>query len=223
MAQNKKSFILYADQKTIFDSLSDKEAGVLIKHIYSYVNDENPKAVTKLLKVAFEPIKQQLKRDLKDWEEKKAKRAEAGREGGLASGKARLKQTEATVPFASKKEANEAVNGIGNVNGFVSEIENTATPPQILDSIVLYDAEQEILTKQPIWFEQLCMRMGKGLQDGKRILREFHLYKIEKEHYPMSKDQALAGFERWMGNEKKFNGAGKKAEEQLIGPKLTSI
>ncbi len=68
MAENKKGFVLYADQKLIFDDLSNEEAGVLIKHIFSYVNDENPTLNDRLIDMAFKPIKLQLKRDLVKYE-----------------------------------------------------------------------------------------------------------------------------------------------------------
>ena len=44
MAKDKKSFILYMDQRGIFEKLNDQEAGQLIKHIFSYCADENPEA-----------------------------------------------------------------------------------------------------------------------------------------------------------------------------------
>jgi len=81
MAKDKKSFILYVDQKELFNKLPDDIAGKLIKHIYSYVSDENPTSEDLMIEIAFEPIKQQLKRDLKLFEEKRVKRSEAGKEG----------------------------------------------------------------------------------------------------------------------------------------------
>ena len=81
MAKDKKSFILYVDQKDLFNKLPDDIAGKLIKHIYAYVNDESPKADDLIIDIAFEPIKQQLKRDLKLFEEVKVKRSEAGKAG----------------------------------------------------------------------------------------------------------------------------------------------
>lgn len=78
MAKDKKSFILYVDQKDLFNKLPDEIAGKLIKHIYSYVSDENPTSNDLIVEIAFEPIKQQLKRDLKLFEEKRVKRSEAG-------------------------------------------------------------------------------------------------------------------------------------------------
>jgi len=81
MAAGKKSFVLYSDYKDVFSELSDKDAGQLIKHIFSYVNDENPVTNNPLVKLSFIPIKNQLKRDLKDWDETRQKRSDAGKAG----------------------------------------------------------------------------------------------------------------------------------------------
>lgn len=79
MADNKNSFILYCDQKGVWDKLDDQQAGRLIKHVIAYVNDENPTAPDFITELAFEPIKQSLKRDLKKWEKQYDQRVEAGR------------------------------------------------------------------------------------------------------------------------------------------------
>lgn len=78
MAENKKGFVLYADQKSIIDMLPNDKAGELLKHIFAYVNDENPVNKDPLINLAFEPIKLQLKRDLQKWEETRVKRSIAG-------------------------------------------------------------------------------------------------------------------------------------------------
>jgi hypothetical protein len=75
MAVGKNSFILYLQQRSVFDGLEDAEAGKLIKTIFSYVCDENPQP-TGMTKYAFEIIKPVLKADLKKYEEKKEKYAE---------------------------------------------------------------------------------------------------------------------------------------------------
>ena len=75
MAEDKKGFVLYADQKLIFDDLTNDEAGILIKHIFSYVNDENPELEDRFLAMAFKPIKLQLKRDLVKYEVVKERNA----------------------------------------------------------------------------------------------------------------------------------------------------
>jgi len=81
MAEGKKSFVLYSDQRGVFDKLSDEQAGILIKHIFGYVNDEKPKGdfITEL---AFESIKQQLKRDLVKYEVRADRSRANGKLGG---------------------------------------------------------------------------------------------------------------------------------------------
>lgn len=117
MAEDKKSFILYCDQREQFDQLTNEEAGKLIKHLFSYVNDEDPKAefVTNL---AFTPIKQQLKRDLIKYEGKKKQWSDAGK----ASAEARKQRKERTltdvdsVPTVSSVTDNDTVTVSGTVN-----------------------------------------------------------------------------------------------------------
>ncbi len=81
MAENKKSFVLYCDLIHTVEQLPDDVAGKLFKLILNYTNDNNPEIDDVLLSVAFEPIKRQLKRDLKDWEHQKQKRSAAGKKG----------------------------------------------------------------------------------------------------------------------------------------------
>ena len=83
MAENKKSFILYCDQKSVIDMLPDEIAGKLFKHIYAYVNDENPTSDDLLINLVFEPIKLQLKRDLLKWEGSAETKSINGRLGNL--------------------------------------------------------------------------------------------------------------------------------------------
>jgi len=64
MAENKKSFILYCDIIHTIEKLDDVDAGKLFKHVLRYVNDLNPETDHLITQIAFEPIKQQLKRDL---------------------------------------------------------------------------------------------------------------------------------------------------------------
>jgi len=117
MAKDKKSFVLYSDLIHTVNKLSDEDAGKLLKHLLKYVNDEEPKTDSLIVDIAFEPIKQQLKRDLKDWESKINKRREAGKKGGLAK-----------ASNAKQSKANLAVNVTDTVNVSVNEIKvNTFT------------------------------------------------------------------------------------------------
>jgi len=79
MAENKKSFIAYSDWKETFDALPDEKAGQLIKHIFAYVNDENPISEDILINAVFVNIRNTLKRDLRKWESQYNQRVEAGK------------------------------------------------------------------------------------------------------------------------------------------------
>ena len=79
MAENKKSFIAYSDWKDTFDALPDDKAGLLIKHIFAYVNDENPISDDLIINAVFPNIKNTLKRDLEKWKKQYSQRVEAGK------------------------------------------------------------------------------------------------------------------------------------------------
>jgi len=122
MAENKNSFVMYTDLASTFYELTDIEAGILIKHIFRYVNDENPILEDRLLNIVFEQIKQKLKRDLVKWEGIKVVRSASGRSGGIKSGEIRRKQNEANEASALKSKQNEANEAVSvNVNVSVSD------------------------------------------------------------------------------------------------------
>lgn len=121
MAKDKKGFILYADQKALFEQLPNDKAGELIKFIFSYVNDENPETEDLIINLAFTPIKQQLKRDLIKFEETKEKRSEAGKAGAN-----KRWQNIANDSKRISDIAKIAVNVNDNVN--VKDINNNIVP-----------------------------------------------------------------------------------------------
>lgn len=123
MAKDKKGFILYADQKELFEQLPNDKAGELIKFIFSYVNDENPKTDDLILNMAFIPIKQQFKRDLVKWESTRKARSQAGK----ASAEARKKK---------KQELTNSTN--------VSFVKQTPTKPTVKDNVTVTDTVKDI-------------------------------------------------------------------------------
>ena len=130
MAENKKGFILYADQKELFEQLTDELAGKLIKHIFKYVNDENPTSDDMIVNIAFTPIKQQLKRDLKKFEETRKQRSDAGKRSAEVRKKQRTLTPLNTVQRTSTKSTdkdnvNDKVTDkdIYNKNVFLSNVE----------------------------------------------------------------------------------------------------
>ena len=108
--KNKKAFILYTDIKPTVNKLTDEYAGKLFKHLLAYVTDENPVTDDILLDIAFEPIKQQLKRDLDKWEEIKVKRSEAGKKS------AEMRKKKLTKSTSVKNVEHSSTNSTVNVN-----------------------------------------------------------------------------------------------------------
>lgn len=76
MATEKNSFLLYCDIIHTIEKLSDVDAGQLLKHILRYVNDKDPVTDNQLVEIAFEPIRQSLKRDLVKYENIRTRNSE---------------------------------------------------------------------------------------------------------------------------------------------------
>ena len=147
--KDKQSFIAYVDWLHTIDKLTDEQAGKLMKHLLRYVNDLNPSFSPDdfLLEIAFEPMKQSLKRDLKKWDDLRSKRSKIGKIGGVKSGESRRKkQKKANEANALKTkqtkqvQANEAVSDSVSVSVSdsvsVSEKNNTPTPPSVDDFLM---------------------------------------------------------------------------------------
>ena len=142
MAENKKSFVLYSDSKGLIDQLPDDIAGRLFKHIFAYVNDEDPISDELILNIAFEPIKTQLKRDLVKW----SNQTEQRRQAGLKS--AEMRKRNAT-------EFNErSISSTDNVNVNVSVNDNVSD--NVNESVILLKKE----TKSIFSFERSLIHYG---------------------------------------------------------------
>ena len=199
--QGKKSFVLYTDQREIFEELSNEDAGKLIKHIFSYVNDENPETEDKLLRVAFLPIKTQLKRDLRTWDEKKQLRSEAGKKGGLAKS-SNAKQSLAKPSNATNDVANLAVNVNGNVNDINKEV-----------FFSLNELEEEMRKEKPMqrpYF--LRMQELHGISESK-VKDYFTKWKLLKEGEAMTISKAQNSFNLYLKNSLTKNQGTKEIEQ----------
>ena len=142
MAENKKSFVLYTDSKGLIDQLPDEIAGRLFKHIFAYVNDENPISDELILNIAFEPIKNQLKRDLVKWSNQTDQR----RQAGLKS--AEIRKRNATSVNERSISSTDNVNVSVSVNDSVSD--------NVTDSVILLKKE----TKSIFSFEMSLLDYG---------------------------------------------------------------
>lgn len=117
MAENKKSFLLYADLIHTIRKMPKDKAGELFLIILQYVNDENPEVEDLVIDLVFEPIKQQLKRDLKKWEGYIQKQRDNGAKGGRPQ---KANKSQKTQPFLEKPK--KADNVSVNVNVTDSDI-----------------------------------------------------------------------------------------------------
>jgi hypothetical protein len=136
MAENKKSFILYCDIVKTVEKLPNEVAGELFKHLLDYVNDKDPKTDNFLVEIAFEPIKQQLKRDLNKWEDLKKKRSDAGKKSAEKRKKSRTNQQNSTsVNTVQQASTNSTVNVNDNVNVNVTVNDNEISISKIDEKV----------------------------------------------------------------------------------------
>lgn len=110
MAAEKKSFVLYHDIRVPLELLTDEQRGKLFVALLNYSEYGELPDFDGALLMAFAFIRTSLDRDAEAWAEKRAKRAEAGRNGGLA------KAANASIASGAKQSvANLAVNVPVNV------------------------------------------------------------------------------------------------------------
>ena len=82
MATGKKSVLLYCDLIHTVEKMDNETAGLFFKHYLRYINDLTPVADNLVVDITFESVKQNLKRDLKKWEERAEKSRLNGSKGG---------------------------------------------------------------------------------------------------------------------------------------------
>ena len=105
----KKSFILYKDQRTVFEILSPRECKELLLAIFDFASGID-KPLTSKVKIAFISIKNQLQRDLDKWEANSEMRKQFGRKGGLAKASLSLPKASKSLAKLSKPAVNVNVN-----------------------------------------------------------------------------------------------------------------
>jgi len=192
MAEDKKGFVLYADQRSIIEMLPDDIAGKLFKHIFSYVNDENPKCENPLINLAFEPIKLQLKRDLKKWEETRIKRSEAGK-----------------ISAEKRKQQNQQV--LTSVESVEQDLTKSTV---IVNDNVNVNVNDNVINKN---IEVRKINFANSLKPfletyGKELLNDFYLYwcehgeKDKKMRFEKEKSFDInLRLSRWLKNDKNKN------------------
>jgi hypothetical protein len=110
--EEKKSFIIYCDWETLFDSLNTtEEAGELIKALFAFAKRGEIAEFTGALKMAFAFMSQQIAKDAEKWEDVRRVRAECGRLGGL-----RTQANKSLQSDGNQKQANQAIASNANQN-----------------------------------------------------------------------------------------------------------
>lgn len=209
--EEKKSIIVYADWINVFEELDDAEAGKLIKHFFRYVNDLNPEPPDKLTKIAFEPIKLTLKRDLKKWELIREKRSEAGK---ISAEKRKQNSTNPTsVDFVQQNSTNPTVSVSVNDSVNVNVINKNIF--SFRKSLCIYGFDEKLID------EWLKVRKSKKSVNTETALNTF-IKEVEKSNLPknqileMCVSNSWAGFKNeWLTNKNGNNGNTKTADERL--------
>jgi len=101
----------------MFKQLPDDVAGKLIKHIFSYVNDEDPVSEDYVINALFEQIKATLKRDLQKWDAQKLQRSLAGKKS--AEVRSTKFNERSTLVNETERKLTDSVNVNVNVNDII--------------------------------------------------------------------------------------------------------
>lgn len=195
MAENKKSFLLYSDLSLTVNKLPDETAGKLFKIILDYVNDKDPIVNDLLLEIAFEPIKQQLKRDLVTYEAKRKQWSDAGKRSADAKKAAKETLNEAQQPLTTVENvptvSTVTVNDTVNVNvTTLKEKKRTAAPPSLVKIEKFKDVPYpnrtdalnsawEILVNEPKWKKKTIAALSATLKKLEKFSEQDALQMVE--------------------------------------------
>ena len=196
MAENKKSFILYADLIHTIKKMPQDKAGLLFLTILEYVNDLNPQVDDIIVDLCFEPIKQQLKRDLVTWDKFKEKQSLNGKKGGRPKQKEdiQIKPKNPSLLLDTQKSLNVNVN----------------------DNVIIFKYKK---CSDKEFIIELSKYKDKYSKD---ILNSFYRYwseKNDKGKMRMAMENTFEVDKRlitWENNNKKFNKVENKIEESKI-------
>lgn len=207
MAENKKSFVLYADLIHTVKKMPKDKAGELFLTILSYVNDEQPVVDDMIVDLVFEPIKRQMKRDLVAYEAKKKQWSEAGK----ASAEAKKAAKEAEEKRS--KEINEASTKVNDVEN--SSTDSTVTV-NVTDTVNVNVNDNVTVNKKKGDIDVRKLKFAETLKPfleiyGKNLCNDFYKYWTEpnrsntKFRQEIEKTWDIARrLETWAKNDKNF-------------------
>jgi len=138
MAQDKKSVLLYCDIIHTIEKMDNETAGIFFKHYLRYINDLDPKTDNLIVDIAFESIKQNLKRDLKKWEDKKGVLSNSGSLGNLKRWNVDLYDK-----VMSEKLTIEEANNIAKSRKLSPPDKNIAVTVNVTDTVNVKDKKNK--------------------------------------------------------------------------------
>lgn len=194
MAEGKKAFVLYCDIIHTVEKLTNEQAGCLFKHTLRYVNDLNPEPDSLITELTFEPMKQQLKRDLRKYEQKQAQRVEAGKRSAEAR---KAKEVERKSTTVESRSTNPTVIGKGIVTGIVIGKDKDNIERENIPTTIKISELFEFLNQNQIWKEQVCMANHCKMEETEEAIAEFVArQKAENVEWKYTQD-AYSHFSNW--------------------------
>lgn len=204
MAEGKKSVLLYCDLIHTIEKMDNETAGQFFKHYLRYINDLNPITENILVDVTFESVKQNLKRDLKKWEN----RAYKSRENGKLGGRPKKEETQKTQQVILEPKKPDTVN-----------VTVTDTVNDNVTDILLKKETKNNISERKLKFSSTISPFLKIY--GKEMLNDFYLYWTEpnqtntKLKFEMEKTWSVERrLATWRKNEDKFYPIKKSNNEQ---------
>ena len=165
MAKEKNSFLLYCDIIHTVLKLNDQQAGKLFKHLLKYVNDQNPIAEDIVTEIAFEPIRQSLKRDLIKYEGIRERNSENAKKRWNATASERIPK----VPNDTKN-ADSVIDSDIDSDSVIDKKVNKGFIKPTIQEIEIYMAEKgmENLAERFYYFYE-----AKGWVIGKNKIKDW--------------------------------------------------
>lgn len=178
MAEDKKSFVLYADLIHTIRKMPKDKAGELFLHILEYVNDLNPETDDLIIQLTFEPIKQQLKRDLIKWDQEKIQRSEAGKKGMES------RWGNKNIDIQQNKEITNDNGVITNHNTVIDDITkitdnvNVSVNDNVNDTII-----KKKIKEKPEWYNDFEI-YKQSCRDGfEEIKKDIEWIRLQESYY----------------------------------------
>lgn len=227
MATDKKSFLIYCDLIHTVKKLNKEDAGELFLHILEYTNDLDPKTNNVIVDLVFEPIKQQLKRDLRAYNKSLEDRSYNGRLGNLKrwnldlyndiiSEKITIEQAE---KIAISRKASLPDSELSPPIANIAVKDNVNDNDTVKDTVKVKDIIKEDIDSRKLKFAHTLKEFSNIY--SREMLKDFYDYWTEtnengkKFKREMQRTWNLKRrLETWFKNENKFN-TKKQSNEKL--------